>query len=410
MSTELIEFGRQIQYKFKADSIWVNWDRNSKRQLAMICVYDVTNKTDVIHPLTDFIYSKWRYNSYNTQRKHTVNVVAFLNHLLEDRNDRHINSLVDLEIAHGERYLNDLNMRGNARESIKGVERTLSAFYRYLNKHESLPKVSSSEFETYLNEYGKVVHISPFRNVIFPSKINTSIEHNFPSRYLPLLFETAIILAKPIVLGLYFQIFGGLRVGEVVNVIRAGVRHRVDGDVVLLSIQEKQLRTDIKDLDGANYVKKSRKQQVYIKKDWFESIYGDHLELYKCVDGSGALFVNRDGRALSAKSYRQYFDKVKKEFINLLKQSPNIHDKLLAYHLNVSKWSTHIGRGIFSNMLAENASNPYDISVPRGDDSLLSALSYLKKTSRFRLKLEERMNHMHGEYIPRLVERRNEDS
>lgn len=112
---------------------------------------------------------------------------------------------------------------------------------------------------------------------------------------------------------------------------------------------------------------------------------------------------------MSAKSYRQYFNKLKKEFIRLLQQSPNIQDKLLAHHLNISKWSTHIGRGLFSNLLAEIAQNPYDISVPRGDSSILSALSYLKKTSRFKIKLEERVNHMHGNYIPRLIEQRQEE-
>ncbi|MFS0875314.1 hypothetical protein [Solibacillus isronensis] len=59
-------------------------------------------------------------------------------------------------------------------------------------------------------------------------------------------------------------------------------------------------------------------------------------------------------------------------------------------------------------MLAEYAKNPYEIAVPRGDSSLLSSLRYLKGTSRFRKKLEERLNHMHGFYIPRLIESKNE--
>ncbi|CQR46442.1 hypothetical protein BN1058_00702 [Paraliobacillus sp. PM-2] len=107
---------------------------------------------------------------------------------------------------------------------------------------------------------------------------------------------------------------------------------------------------------------------------------------------------------MSAKSYRQYFEKVKKYFIYCLRNSSNIDDKLLAHHLSMSKWSTHIGRGIFSNMLAEYAENPYEIAVPRGDNSLLSSLIYLKRTTRFRKKLEERINHMHGYYMPRLIE------
>uniref|UniRef100_A0AAE9L7Q2 Core-binding (CB) domain-containing protein n=3 Tax=Paenibacillus polymyxa TaxID=1406 RepID=A0AAE9L7Q2_PAEPO len=404
-----MQFKKKIRYRFRADSIWIDWDRNNKKQLVIICVSDAINNMDIVHPITDFIYTNWRYNSYNTQRKHAINVVAFLNYLLEKNQDTEFKSLTDLKIIHGDIYLNELSKRGNTRTSINGVDRTLNTLYRYLYKNECLPNVSPNAFETYQNQFGEEVHISLFRNVILPSTASSPLEHTFPSRYIPLLFETAIIVAKPIVLGLYFQIFGGLRVGEVVNITRLGVRYRLDGEVVLLNIRERQLRTDIKDSDGANFVKQERKQQVFIYKEWFESIYNDHLELFRSTDGSGALFVNRDGKAMSAKSYRQYFNKLKKEFIRLLQQSPNIQDKLLAHHLNISKWSTHIGRGLFSNLLAEIAQNPYDISVPRGDSSILSALSYLKKTSRFKIKLEERVNHMHGNYIPRLIEQRQEE-
>ncbi|KOS02960.1 hypothetical protein AM598_09345, partial [Paenibacillus polymyxa] len=73
MIAELMLFKKKIRYRFRADSIWIEWDRNNKKQLAMICVSDVINNTDIVHPLTDFIYKNWRYNSYNTQRKHAIN-------------------------------------------------------------------------------------------------------------------------------------------------------------------------------------------------------------------------------------------------------------------------------------------------------------------------------------------------
>ncbi|UTD44865.1 hypothetical protein [Campylobacter jejuni] len=309
-----------------------------------------------------------------------------------------------MKLDHAENFLNYKTIIGMKRESIKGIENTLSLFYRYLSKHECLPNVPSTSFDSYINTDGKEVPISPFNNVILPSKDTTSIEHTFPIEYIPVLFELASIIAKPITLGLYLQIFGGLRIGEVVNIKRSSIKHQVNAEVIVINLVERNLRTDIKDASGSNYVKKPRKQQIFILRDWFDSLYKDHLELYKSTDGSGALFVNRDGKAMSAKSYRQYFDKVKKEFIKILKNSSKIDDKLLAHHLKVTKWSTQIGRGIFSNLLAEYAENPYDIAVPRGDDSLLSSLTYLKGTVRYRDKLLERLNNMHTNYIPSLLD------
>lgn len=414
MSSKLIIL-HGSKFKFRTDSVWLDWKQEknnsfTNKQVAIICLHNTEDQMDVIHPLTDFIFRNWRYSSYNTQRKHALNITTFLNFLLEKHKKYGISSLMDLEISHVELYLNFLTESGKARESVKGVERTLSLLYRFLAKHDCLPKVAPSCFTSYTNLDGKEILVSPFKNVIFPVKTKSAREHTFPLKYLPILFEIACLFAKPIALGLYFQIFGGLRVGEVVNIKRSQIKHGVTGDSVLLNVIENSFRTDLKDLNGSNYVKKLRSQHLVIVKEWYEPLYKDHLELYACKDASGALFVNRDGKAMSAKSYRQYFDKVKKLFISNLRKSSDINDKLLAYHLNISKWSTHIGRGIFSNMLAEYAQNPYDIAVPRGDTSLLSSLSYLQKTSRFRGKLEERFNQMHVNYIPRLIEeQKNED-
>lgn len=400
-------------YKFRADTIWMDWKikKNGefeKKQIAFICLQNKDNQFEIVHPITDFIFFNWRYASYNTQRKHALNLSSFLNFIIDNRNKFKLKSLRDLEITHGEKFLNNLTEDGKARQTVKDIERTLTLFYYYLSNKECLPLVASTTFESYYNENGKKIHISPFKNVILPSFSSNEMEHTFPIEHLPLFFEIACLTAKPIVLGLYFQIFGGLRVGEVVNIKRSSIKHTVNGESMLINLKENMFRTDLKDTNGADYVKKERKQSVMILQNWFNQLYDDHLELYTCEDGTSALFVNRDGKAMTAKSYRQYFDKVKKYFIYCLKNSNDINDKLLAHHLRISKWSTHIGRGIFSNMLAEYAKNPYEIAVPRGDSSLLSSLRYLKGTSRFRKKLEERLNHMHGFYIPRLIESKNE--
>jgi len=167
------------------------------------------------------------------------------------------------------------------------------------------------------------------------------------------------------------------------------------------------MRTDIKDTSGSNYVKRPRKQRVFNINGWLNILLEDHLELYNIdADGSGALFINSEGKAMTGKSYRQYFDKVKRNFIKYLREQGNQEDILVANHLNISKWSTHIGRGTFTNLLAEFAENPYDVAFPRGDKQLTSSLSYMSKTERMRLKIEERIQYMHNEYLPQLIERK----
>ncbi len=411
MTSNVIPMG--TNYRFRVDSIWLGWAKKSndleKKQVAFICLQNKETLVELVHPISEFIMENWKYSSYNTQRKHALNTTVFLNYLLEERNKYKLKSLLDLELQHAEDFLNKLTKAEKSRETVSDHERTISKLYRFLSSQSCLPKVNPACFQSYINQEGETIHISPFKNVILPAKISTPHEHSFPSKYLPLLFEIATLIAKPIALGIYLQIFGGLRVGEVVNIKRTSMKQSLDGHSLLLNIKESFFRTDIKDGDGANYVKKPRPQQVFILKDWFTSLYEDHISIFKPTDGTNALFVNRDGKAMSAKSYRQHFDKVKKYFIKVLKQSPNIDDKLLGHHLSVTSWSTHIGRGIFSNMLAEIAQNPYDIAVPRGDDSLLSALTYLKKTTRFREKLEDRLNSMQNRYLPRLLKEKSND-
>ena len=58
---------------------------------------------------------------------------------------------------------------------------------------------------------------------------------------------------------------------------------------------------------------------------------------------------------MTGASYRYYFTNAKKTFIDYLKQSQDPNDKIASISLSNTDWSTHIGRGIFTNMLAEVA-------------------------------------------------------
>jgi hypothetical protein len=90
-------------------------------------------------------------------------------------------------------------------------------------------------------------------------------------------------------------------------------------------------------------------------------------------------------------------------FLNVLKNSSEPSEKVAALKLREYKWSTHIGRGIFTNLLAEEAQNPYDIALPRGDSNLSSSMVYQGNTLRMKENLENRMNDLYKDYLPKLL-------
>lgn len=396
-------------FKFIMISVWIDWGTLSdgkiiKKQFAVIALKDLTTGTHIIHPLTDFIINYWQARKFNTQKKHALNTVKFLNYVLFNRRNMNIHSLSDLNFTDGNNYLNSLTSEGQSRGSVKDSERTLTYFYLWLID-KGVSNLDKNRFIKKETQYGKSYYESPFQ-VVYPDHRPPNVEHAFPIQYIPLLIEIAILVARPIALGVYLQLFGGLRVGEVVNLKRTQLKRRIANGDFLFEVKDQNFRTDLKDSSGSNNVKRSRNQRVFQIRDWGESLFNDHIELFAAADKNNALFVNRDGKAMSGRSYRQYFDKLKGSFIEYLKSYGDSDDKLIAHHLSMMSWSTHIGRGTFTNMLAEVAENPYDIAFPRGDKSLLSSLSYMSRTERMRKKLEEKFNNMHGSYIPKLIDKR----
>jgi len=398
-------------FKFIMVPVWVNWGKLTdgqiiKKQFAAIGLKNLAAGTHIIHPLTDFIIQNWQSRKYNTQKKHALNVVKFMNYILKNRQELHIKDLADLKLSDGSTYLNSLTSTGQIRDTVKDSERTLTYFYLWLIDKNVINNISKKQFRKKETLQGFSYYVSPFQ-VIYPESSSNNVEHSFPIKYIPLLLEIAIIEVKPIALGLYFQLFGGLRVGEVVNLKRTQVKKRIVNGDFLFELKDQHFRSDIKDGSGGSYVKRKRHQRIFQIKDWGEILFNDHIQLYNPTDGTNALFVNRDGKAMSGRSYRQYFDKLKRCFLEYLKLYGDSEDKLVAHHLSIMSWSTHIGRGTFTNMLAEEAENPYDIAFPRGDKSLLSSLTYMSRTERLRKKLEQKFNNMHEVYIPRLIETRS---
>lgn len=405
-SSNVINLDKNQFIKFSTISIWIDYIYHSngdidKRHLAVIGLKNTKLDTHVIHPVSQFITDKWKNKEYNTQRKHANNVVQFLNYLVDNRKKLNISTLSELDTTHGTQYLNDLTLTGVKKSTVKDAERTLTHFYYWLVKIEVIPHMSKNDFERKESHFGTYFE-SPFMP-LYPTKTSREVEHTLPINYIPLLLEVAITVAKPIALGLYFQIFGGLRVSEVVNLKRTQVSRRMREGDFILKLQNQNFRPDLREHSS---VKKERTQRVLEINDWGHSLFRDHIKLYKPIDNSNALFINRDGRPLSQRSYRQYFQKTKDYFISLLENHGDNEQKLIAKHLRYMKWSTHIGRGTFTNIIAEDAENPYEIAHLRGDSNIDSSLTYMVSTNRIHKKIEDKFSNMHENYLPELISRK----
>ncbi|SFB25654.1 MULTISPECIES: site-specific integrase [unclassified Bacillus (in: firmicutes)] len=363
--------------KFVIKSIWImagrdNFNNPIYRQHAVIAIKNNLTSHSIIHPLTDFIFTHWKHRSYNTMKSHASNLCSFLNYLIRNKRKLGISNLADLDIEHATEFLNQQTFDKKSRETVLSYQRTLFQLFKYLLQKNAIN------------------NRPPFNNVILPSPRANNVEHNLPEVYILRFLELASIIVNPIALGIYLQIFGGLRVGEVVNIQKYDIKtigpYGIDG--LMLNIEKTQFRTDLKDTSGSNYVKKTRDQLVLGFRDWLKNLYKDHYENYAISNTSEALFLNKHGKPMSGSSYRYYFRILKKEFIKSLILSENPHDKIAAVALKNSDWSTHIGRGIFTNMIAEVAENPQEIALLRGDEDINSSLPYMANTKRMKRNLE----------------------
>lgn len=364
-------------------------------------------KRSVIHPVTDYLLKQARKNGgakVKTQSTKASYIVKFLNYIWVDNGEIYkVKGLGDLTFEQGVEFLNYYGTTGVKKSTVKRCEETLKNLYFFLAQEGILKTITTEDFkilynskeDSYLpNRYLE----SPFYGVEYPSgyEIN-DILHHLPLELVVIFIDTAIQVTPRIALGVYFQMFGGLRLGEVVNVKKTGIRLKgAFGKYgMVLSLSDQRFRSDLRSITSGGAVKKSRKQAIYpYVGGLLEKIYKSHIENYQVQDGSEALFVNRAGDAMADFTYRYYFTKLKEAFIQRLKDSKEISLMNYAVDLQSKKWSTHLGRGVFSNMIAEVAPNVTMIATARGDSSLESSLVYLSDSQKMAKELFENQKDM----------------
>lgn len=384
---------------------------STHRKHALILLKNLSLDISIVHPLTAFIFWKWKYKSYNTQRLQATHLCKFLNYILiTHQSTFKLKSLQDLKFEHATLYLNDLLKGKQTNATVRNIERTLLNFFKFLAVKKCSSQFTINDFsETNNSNSNKNYTISPFKVRYSNNSTNArytemkAIEHTLPYKYILPFIRMSIHTAPSIALAIYFSIFGGLRIGEVVNLTLKDITPY--GDIhgkggIKLSLTSRLLRPDIKDTSGTSYVKKSRLQFVYNIKNILPVLYEEHLKFLKKslniseLPVNTPLFINRDRNAMTGQSMRYHFNKVKKDFINELAKSNNSDDVITSLNLISTKWSFHIGRGTFTNLIAKVANNPYEIALSRGDSSIFSALTYMADSNELKQSIEKVLDDM----------------
>lgn len=397
-NSNVISIKRNIQYRFihevcKWEKVYSNGNKELKEYVLIMVEQDNGGgKRRVVHPLSEYLLQprkrggRLKVNSLTTKASY---IVRFLNYILiENSHIFKVKDIMDLRFEHGVEFLNYYAITGVKRETVKYCENELKQLYYFLAKRGVLNFISLSDFELGSSKYDltELIH-SPFYGVDYPDDDYDNVLHYLPQE-LVLVFLDTVRSDKSvsrIALGVYFQFFGGLRVGEVVNISRSSISLKGPfGQFgIVVNLKNRKFRRDLKHRSSGGAVKKVRKQAIYpYKGNLLKNIYKNHIENYKATDGSNALFVNDDGKAMTDYSYRYYFNKLKKIFIKRLIDSDDVILRNYAVFLKSKKWSTHLGRGVFSNMIAEVATNITQIRQARGDNTFDASMSYLTDTEK----------------------------
>ncbi|MCC2447232.1 site-specific integrase [Bacillus cereus] len=368
----------------------------------LIVLMNKENGREVVHPLTSFIYDNWKRKGYNTQIARAKHLVAFLNHIFFDyKNVLKINSLLDLTIDHGVHFLETKAKNGRLESTVNAYESTLTYFYLYLAKKGLLKRYdySSLKSRAYTFEGNPKSISSIFKGEVSivnkksraPEKIRRlADEHIIP------FIATAIEVAPDIVLGIYICFFGGLRASEVLSIKRSEIKTKgVKGEHGLIL----KLTTDIKYAKGSNNrVKTPGNQGVQAYQDLLGFLYQFHLTYFQePKDGSDSLLVDKRGNAMQYQTFRNRFNKVKDAFIKQLANSKSVTDKIYATNYLSLPWNSHIGRGTYSNLVAEQCNNLLELMLARRDSSASSALPYLAGSTEIILRVNSHLERMYEE-------------
>ena len=339
----------------------------------------------------------------NSQKRYAEEIKKFLNFILINSEepiftDLMYTGLKGLSLIHGAYYLNHISKKVTNGEikvnTFKFTETILVRFYYWLNELELLEEniIIKVERKNINRRKERQQLVSPFGRldleVLYPRGKNAkkTVLHDFGSGRIDLVelfLNVAEIIEPDISLGVALQCLGGIRIGEVVNLKENSVRE------VQLS-KYKPIIVDVRDNwrelfpDANNLIfeqVKNEREQIILRVEIVNRLLKTHSSrrTRKNNLNSQAMFIDSvSGKPIRGQAYRKRFNNIKKHFLEILLDR-NIED----YNYLTSKpWSSHIGRGIYTNILVFNLKwTPSEVKLARGDASIESANAYIEESN-----------------------------
>ena len=359
-------------------------DENGQEDVCLIVLRDETGLV-IPHPFSSYILEKYSGLSVGTQRNACKHLSFFLNFVSKYSHELDLDNFWDVSFSDVEIYLSQKIEDGCRRETIIQYRNTITNFLYYLAEKKLLNNISITDFSVERGPDGKMVVKAPLL-MRLPKKMPIEKIHKIRTEFIPFFIHLAILYVPHIALGVYFVFYGGLRVGEVVNLTKVNMEligpDGVDGFILYI---EKNHFDGLSPGDA----KKGRDQIVLPGGETIGRLYKLHLDKYAGDKRSNILFRDRNGNAMSDSTFRYHFNKLKKIFIQSLKDSGQIDIIMYAHFLESKAWSTHIGRGTYSNLLEEGGATLPQLAVMRGDSSYESSLAYLSDPSKIKKQCTE---------------------
>jgi len=373
----------------------------SKQTKSYATIVVVNKHTGDFRPFiaTEFIRKKYATGkNFNTQRAPAQDIKRFLNWLFIENVEKYqLETLEHLRFHHGVEYLDYLKTR-NKMSTVRRVENYLKHFYNFLYQQNVLPEDMKLEPEKTL--WGEASITSPFSEGATQSYKDDEFEerllHDFPDPSLILPFmEVAQRIAPEIAFGIYLQFHGGLRRGEVVNLNEAALEMKgsFGSRGMKAIIKERPILFDRLRDNTKNRVKRPRTQPIQVM-EYGPVMYKKllhYLDIHRGNQPGRPLFVDENGLPMSGAVYEKRFAKVKKAFLKelMVKNYPDY------YVIAKKDWSTHVGRGVYTNMMAHLVKTPMELALLRGDKSLDASVSYM---AHFKIikEVEEGMENMYA--------------
>lgn len=393
---------RDWKYIYRETTLYEFDDFGNEIGEERVYVIALVNKIGIEypHPVTDFL-REYRSSSMSLERERQMasTVCQFLNYtrsmcLLNDEDFLGLKEygLYGLNFVHGSRFLqhcdNQKNSQGRRvkKDTVDRKEYVLINFYTFFQKKGIIS--NELKIASYYDKNGREKYVSPF----IRKREHSSREvvrkglRDFGENRQQLLVEfidTALSLkkGKKIAFAMALQAFGGLRRGEVVNLVTGSLSYI--GNNLVCDIQDRQEHLfRHKKNKNKEEVKKPRLQDI-LPSEYINNLYKVHMDWlnnykkkvnFKVED---ALFVNKSGYPLSGKSYEDTFRSVVQVFLGRLLEQKRYEEYAF---LTAKPFTSHTLRGVFTNICLDDLNMNVRLTAnARGDNWDTTVQDYVEE-------------------------------